>query len=239
MLRRKNAPQAVGWCALKGFLSTLCIVLLLSGCGGMAGGLLAGALLGGSLGARKPEVSPVRIVLAPQLPAPTAKIGSGEKLSLMVIDKRNKEDLLGYYWQAVEAEIRASNSLGTVTRESLRKGLSDLGFEVLESPMTSVPSLEITIQNFKYWVARDVNADAQLDAVLYGGDGWVAKKSYTINNRFDKPNFLRDAGWIEEKINASISDLILKILTDPELLVGLKEKVVGGEKRDINGLIIE
>lgn len=164
---------------------------------------------------------PLRIVLIPQLRPSTTTIGSGEKLSLKVIDKR-KQDFLGY--QTVGgSKIRNSNSLEAVFHESLQKGLSNLGFEVSNHPIISAPNLEFSIENFEYWLAYYANVDAQVKVSLYKRDQSAVEKTYTINNKFDKPSSSPDAKWIEEKINVTISDLISQILADNELIVRLKE----------------
>jgi hypothetical protein len=165
--------------------------------------------------------APLQIVLAPQLRSSSTRIGTGEKLSLRVIDKR-KEDFLGR--QDVDGnKIRNSNSFETVVAEALRTGLTNLGFEVLPAPAVSAPHLEFTIDNFEYWLAYEANVDAQVSVALYKGDQRTFEKTYTIQNLFDKPSYSPEASWIEEKINVTISDMLYKVLTDEELLLMLRE----------------
>lgn len=173
--------------------------------------------------------APLRIVLAPRLRPLTAKIGSGEKLSLKVFDKR-KRDFLGYWRDLLDysqhvggSKIRNSNSFETVVDEALRTGLSGLGFEVLDSSVISSPNLEFIIDKFEYWLAYDAHVGAQVSVALNKGDQRTFDKIYTIENLFDKPSDYPDAKWIEEKINASTSDILSKILGDEDLLLRLKE----------------
>ena len=164
---------------------------------------------------------PLWIVLAPNLPASSIKIGAGEKLFLRVIDQR-REDALGLHDKT--RKIRSSESLRQVIEHGLRGGLSNRGFEVLESPVLSLPNLEFAIENFEYWGAYYANVDAQVKARLYKRGESAFEKNYEIRNNFDKPFSSPDAGWIQEKINITLSDLLFQILADKELLASLKQQ---------------
>jgi YajG family uncharacterized lipoprotein len=165
--------------------------------------------------------APLWIVLAPKLRPNSTKIGSGETLSLRVVDKKN-DDFLGRQ-EAGGSKIRSSNSLETVVDQALRTGFTNLGFEVLDSPAISSPKLELTIDTFEYWLAYDAFVDAQLTVALYKGEQRLVEKIYKINNKFDKPSNSLDLAWIAEKINVTLSDLLYKVLTDEELLLMLRE----------------
>ena len=155
-------------------------------------------------------------VLAPQLPAPTTKIGHGQKLLLTVVDSRRQYSLGN--WQRGD-EIRTSNSLKTAFDEALRKRFSDLGFEIVDSPVESSLKLKLIIEHFEVQLRSDGWVYAQVIVRLDGGEQRILENTYIISHKIDRQKY--SPPIVEETINRTISDIIV-LFSGEDALIQVK-----------------
>jgi hypothetical protein len=179
-------------------------------------GIIAAAQLMSS-GCAPPFGQPYRVALQPKLPYAPTKLSSNDRVYLSVTDQRYSKALGVYLW----APIAASEDIETQIKRSLREGLLDLGFEIIDIPDLSSAHLQIEIRYLKF----DWEFGGRFDyliaakAVVKRGNNQVLEKDYSkVRAPYDA---VLNA---ESKINAILSDFIEQFLTDLELLNALLPK---------------
>ena len=168
------------------------------------------------------------VTLAPKVLVTPINLGSGAKVSLMVLDERPTTLLADHESGGVRFRVSAPGDLSLAVGEQLRSGLVSLGFEVLPTSEPSTATLEIHLLSLALdpeLVARgsniastDVVAKAKAD--VRRGQTHLFQKTYNAAGT-SAPIFARRT-FFEEKANAALSGLISKMLADIELLAALK-----------------
>jgi YajG family uncharacterized lipoprotein len=186
------------------------------------------------------EYEPLQISLAPRVPTVPINIGAGTKVYLSVLDQR-PEKTLGYRqivarWQGMARSpmyeesgiVLVSGDVEALIRNSLKDGLANLGFEILNAPEPSVPKLEVTVQNMAYQPFHPSSGlgasfNAGFTGKLYKGDALLYEHLYHYPHG-QQTTACRPANrsCFEENFNAALSDLMSQILADLELLKALR-----------------
>jgi hypothetical protein len=186
------------------------------------------------------EYEPLQISLAPRVPTVPINIGAGTKVYLSVLDQR-PEKTLGYRqivarWQGMARSpmyegsgiVSVSGDVEALIRNSLKDGLTSLGFEVLNAPGLTVPKLEFTIQNLAYQSFHPSSGlgatfNAGFTGKLYKGDALLYEHLYHYPHG-QRTTACRptNRNCFEENFNAALSDLMGQILADLELLKALR-----------------
>jgi len=172
----------------------------------------------------------LEIPVAPQRVSVTPiDLGSGAKVSLVVLDERPTKTVQDWYmtrWVHNDTRFTVS-ALGDVTAalaQSLRDGLMTLGFEFVPTPQATAVTLEVHLLSLAMSPPGPVGVDvmAQASAEVRRGQTPVFQRRYNASSRYSFPLFTRR--WNQEKINTELSNLIGNILADLELLAALKKQ---------------
>lgn len=176
----------------------------------------------------------LEVTVAPQLSVTPINLGSGAKVSLLILDDRPTKNLRDDWtttWVQNDTHwtVSALGDLTAALAEPLRSGLMTLGFEVVPTPGASPVALEIHLlslaSNFRGSTGGSyvdcANVVAHARAEVRRGQTQLFQRRYSATSRYTHwCTFTRR--WTEEKINTELSNLIGKILADLELLAALK-----------------
>ena len=177
---------------------------------------------------------PITISLAPQVIVPKIDLGGGRNVYLSVVDDRPNNRILEYpeFYSARQSQtiLITSQPIAVVLENSVGQGLKSMGFELIPTLSSSDTQLKINVLSF--YVVRiptgffDGNWVGKLGVKvqLYKNERQVLDKEYNSLNDVSKPspNALFLATSITPFINPIVSDLILRILGDLELIAALQ-----------------
>jgi uncharacterized lipoprotein YajG len=134
-----------------------------------------------------------------------------------------------YFAEKWTGEITLTHDMGPVLSQSLRSGLSSLGFDVVNASGGSIPILEVTVENLAFrgfdvrssdfWPTRYITVNGK--AVINKDEAQTFEKPYRLLHKWEGHSGF-GATEIQEEINKIVSDFLMAMLEDSELVTRLK-----------------
>ena len=160
--------------------------------------------------------------LAPSVDIEASNIGAGKQVALKVVDERTTKTL-GHRGSAFikGAKITTDQDVASVFFGTLQTALAKLGFTTVAFTPGDENSLRVDIRELNYYTSTGFwtgGVHTKAAAKVTAGEGsYPFEKVYTSEGE-KRVVFVPGADKNTATINATLSDLITKIVTDQELV---------------------
>jgi uncharacterized lipoprotein len=166
-----------------------------------------------------------KVTLAPKVVLATSTLGQGVSVAVGVVDERPSQSLgrRGTAYGAA-AEITTDQDVGALVRTEIENGLRQHGFNIAATGADTQLVVEIRLLEYKtstgFWTGG-VNVQAALKAIATRAEHRFEHLYRTDNeNRVViSPTADTNEAWI----NAGLSDVLTKLLSDATLLDALRK----------------
>ncbi len=169
--------------------------------------------------------TPQNTVIDPEIDLVESNEGHGNTVLVKVVDER-ADKVLGHRGNAYGkgAEITTEQDLESLIREELLHGLAKKGFNPISCGVDNQPNLKVEIRLFKYTTSTGfwtggIHTKAALK-VLANYKGYNYEKMYRVDNE-DRVAVVPTAEANQEYLNKLMTDILLELLEDRELIVTL------------------
>lgn len=164
--------------------------------------------------------TPHDVGITAKAPTDVSSVGNGTNIVIELVDDRESTTVGQRGAQMMGADITASQIVSTLENE-LIAGFEAKGFNVVENSNAADAEVEARLRAFKFFIETGFFVGAENTSVAIGIEG---KKDGDDYDRVYRSSSDEDAlvvpaaSSIDEKLNASLTDVLNKIFSDKELL---------------------
>ncbi len=167
--------------------------------------------------------TPHEVKITAKAPTEASSIGAGISLYLEVIDDRDSL-VTGQRGAGMQgADITAPQLMAAVERE-LKAGFEAKGFHVLSSDAGADVEVEARMRAFKFFIETGFFVGAENTSVVIAVEAKKLGDDYDRTYRASSEEasmFVPAGSSIDEKLNATLSHVLLQIMSDEKLMAFL------------------
>lgn len=162
---------------------------------------------------------PHELELKPQVYVSEATVGTNTRVHLRLVDERDDATVGHRAVATIGAKISAKN-LPTVVESELRNGLAKKGYQLVPSAEGADAVATFRLRAFKYYIEQGLWSGGQNTSAVLAVDARRSNQDYTNVYRFsneDRIVTVQDGGALDHAMNAALTSILKKALTDTEL----------------------
>ena len=173
-----------------------------------------------ALGLSACAFTPHDVAVTAKAPTEQSTVGAGTNLFLEVIDDR-ESTVVGQRGVGLQGADITSNQIMSVLEQEIAAGFKAHGFNVVDSAGASDVEVEARLRAFKFFIESGFFSGAENTSVAIGVEGKRGTDDYDRVYRSsseDTALVVPAAASIDEKLNASLQNVLSQMFADKKLM---------------------